>query len=320
MFYYEGKNSIYLGGQARLIETDREVAAEGLVDRITPNPAYAWIVGRFAEAERANRNKQYFTLGDLRLKNPTLLNAPMNIDHSQRNVVGTFVHSELVYPEEPHLNPYIEAVGAFWKYYFPQEYATIRRLHEEGTLFYSMEALPEYLSTIGGSDDNARYPYRGIQHESYPDEINHRTCDAVVLNNPHFVGGALVTPPNKPGWDFADVEQVAKYLEETWQHKELEDQIANHDFFGKDQWELMMEELTVSFYTEVGREFNSEQRKKLAKSGAAMPDGSFPIVNEQDLKNAIQAIGRAKDPAKARAHIKKRAKALGKSDLIPEGW
>jgi hypothetical protein len=287
---------------------------------IVPNPAYAWIVGRFAEADRANRNKQYFTLGDLRLKKPTLLNAPMNIDHSQRNVVGTFVNSELVYPEEANLNPYIEAVGAFWKYYFPQEYSTIRRLHEDGQLFFSMEALPEYLSTIGGSDDAAQYPYRGIQHETYPDEINHRTCDAVVLNNPHFVGGALVTPPNKPGWDAADVEQVARYMEETWEHKELEDQLATASSLDADEWESLMEVMSTSFYTEVSREFNSEQRQKLAKSGAALPDGSFPIVNEQDLKNAIQAIGRAKDSSKARAHIKKRAKALGKSDLIPEGW
>jgi hypothetical protein len=30
-----------------------------------------------------------------------------------------------------------------------------------------------------------------------------------------------------------------------------------------------------------------------AKSGAAMPDGSYPIENTKDLENAIQAIGRA---------------------------
>jgi hypothetical protein len=51
-----------------------------------------------------------------------------------------------------------------------------------------------------------------------------------------------------------------------------------------------------------------------------MPDGSFPIADEEDLHNAIQAIGRAKDPEAAKAHIKKRARALGKEALIPEGW
>lgn len=68
------------------------------------------------------------------------------------------------------------------------------------------------------------------------------------------------------------------------------------------------------------REFSEDQRQSLASSGKALPDGSFPIANEQDLRNAIQAIGRAKDPGAARSHIKRRAKALGASNLIPDGW
>jgi hypothetical protein len=68
------------------------------------------------------------------------------------------------------------------------------------------------------------------------------------------------------------------------------------------------------------RDFSQDQRTKLSKSGAAMPDGSFPIENEQDLKNAIRAIGRAKNPAAARAHVVQRAKALGLTKLLPGSW
>ena len=68
------------------------------------------------------------------------------------------------------------------------------------------------------------------------------------------------------------------------------------------------------------REFSDDERKKAAEAGEAMPDGSFPIKSEQDLKNAIRAVGRAKDPAKAKEHIKTRAKALGLESLIPEEW
>lgn len=68
------------------------------------------------------------------------------------------------------------------------------------------------------------------------------------------------------------------------------------------------------------RSFSAEERERLAKEGKAMSDGSFPIVTEDDLKNAVQAIGRAKDPAAAKSHIKKRARALGLTDLIPEDW
>lgn len=70
----------------------------------------------------------------------------------------------------------------------------------------------------------------------------------------------------------------------------------------------------------VERKFNVAARKKAAKSGAAMPDGSFPIENRQDLSNAIRAIGRASNPAAAKAHIKTRAKALGATDLLPDDW
>lgn len=70
----------------------------------------------------------------------------------------------------------------------------------------------------------------------------------------------------------------------------------------------------------LNREFSQEERERLAKKGHAMPDGSYPIVTEEDLRNAIQAIGRAKDPEATKRHIKKRASALGKEDLIPEEW
>jgi hypothetical protein len=68
------------------------------------------------------------------------------------------------------------------------------------------------------------------------------------------------------------------------------------------------------------REFSTDERGKMADKGQAMPDGSFPIANKEDLKNAIQAHGRAKDPEKAKAHIKTRAKALGATDQLPDDW
>ena len=68
------------------------------------------------------------------------------------------------------------------------------------------------------------------------------------------------------------------------------------------------------------REFTQEQRERAADSGAALPDGSFPIHNKGDLHNAMQAIGRAKDPAKAKAHIRRRAKALGLTGELSDAF
>ena len=71
---------------------------------------------------------------------------------------------------------------------------------------------------------------------------------------------------------------------------------------------------------EIKRMYSREQRESMAESGEAMEDGSFPIADEADLKNAIQAHGRAKDVAAAKAHIVKRAKELGLEEMIPEGF
>jgi hypothetical protein len=68
------------------------------------------------------------------------------------------------------------------------------------------------------------------------------------------------------------------------------------------------------------RSFTADQRRAAAKSGAAMSDGSYPILNRSDLANAIRAIGRAKNPAAAKAHIKSRAKALGATAMLPDDW
>lgn len=68
------------------------------------------------------------------------------------------------------------------------------------------------------------------------------------------------------------------------------------------------------------RQFSDKEREAAAKSGAAMPGGGFPIKTVEDLKNAIHAIGRAKDRTATIAHIKSRAKSLGRSDLIPDNW
>jgi 8-oxo-dGTP pyrophosphatase MutT (NUDIX family) len=69
------------------------------------------------------------------------------------------------------------------------------------------------------------------------------------------------------------------------------------------------------------RDVSTEERKKAAGAGAAMPDGSYPIANCSDLRNAVRAIGRAKDPARTKAHIRKRKAALGCPDVeLPEAW
>jgi hypothetical protein len=67
-------------------------------------------------------------------------------------------------------------------------------------------------------------------------------------------------------------------------------------------------------------ELDTKERRKLAEEGKALPDGSFPIRNREDLKDAIQSFGRAKDKAEAKRWIKKRARELGAEKELPEDW
>lgn len=68
------------------------------------------------------------------------------------------------------------------------------------------------------------------------------------------------------------------------------------------------------------RDYSTEARRRMAESGQAMPDGSFPIANRADLQNAIQSVGRASNYDAARRHIISRARALGAEDMLPEDW
>lgn len=68
------------------------------------------------------------------------------------------------------------------------------------------------------------------------------------------------------------------------------------------------------------RAYSDNEREMMAERGLALPDGSYPIKDEADLQNAIQAFGRAKDKEAAKRHIMRRARALGMEEMIPAGW
>lgn len=68
------------------------------------------------------------------------------------------------------------------------------------------------------------------------------------------------------------------------------------------------------------REFSAAERRSAAAAGHAMSGGGYPINNDTDLHNAVQAIGRAKNPGKTRSHIRRQAQRLGRTDMIPESW
>jgi uncharacterized membrane protein YkoI len=94
------------------------------------------------------------------------------------------------------------------------------------------------------------------------------------------------------------------------------------EVLGYDKYEMDEAEEIEAEAAEIAlkRAFTDDQRDSMSKAGTAMSDGSFPIQSESDLRNAIQAYGRAKDKDAAKRHIMKRAKDMGKESLIPSNW
>lgn len=73
---------------------------------------------------------------------------------------------------------------------------------------------------------------------------------------------------------------------------------------------------------ELLRDYPAEQRRRMARSGQALPDGSFPIKDCVDASDAIRSIGRASpsNRGRARSHIRKRVRALGCTGSIYDNW
>lgn len=97
-----------------------------------------------------------------------------------------------------------------------------------------------------------------------------------------------------------------EYMEELGAFAQRRDAEAAEDFAA---W---VEANTPAWAEEHGRAFTAEQRRKAAKEGAALPDGSYPIYNQGDANNAATRIGTGSAGRDTIiAHIRKRVRQLG---------
>lgn len=314
---FETDTGVRFASRAHLLEPDGERMTAWAERYVRKDPHLAWLLGNFVEADNANDNGHIFPLDDL-VKNgvKTVAHKPLNMLHHENYIVGAYAGAEMMYPKDTAADgdnrPFMEALAAMWKHIYAEEFQLIERAQKDGALFFSMEASADTLTFV--DHDNITVPYMGRSHDSYPtQDVKAKR----VLNNPRFGGGAIIIPPVKPGWSRADIKSLDALIREMPAVAEAVragfEQEAEH--LSADQWDHMMR-----LVMEQARMFNTEERKKAASAGAALPDGSFPIHNEKDLRNAIHALGRAKDVPRAKAHIIKRAKALGLSKLLPDSW
>jgi hypothetical protein len=238
----EGKRSFFINTPAILISDTKDVASNWASNYIYNNEAIKWVLAKYVEADKANSNGQMWALEDLRMKFPTVNNSPMNIDHHQREIVGTWVGSELLYPLDEQadvFNPYVEVLGAFWSAYFPEVLSKVEEAFDMGALHVSMECSGDSVTCAGTEVAcGETFEYDGPFSDTYCEHIKERASFRQI-NNPHFLGGALILPPNKPGWKSASVTD----LSETEVEKVMTDIEKSHPQLNEEQWRAMSESI-----------------------------------------------------------------------------
>lgn len=228
----EGKKSVLLAGTASLIDDSREMAwAE---KHVVKQPDIRWVLGNYVAADSYNSNGHLFLMDDLKDSITSIPNKPLNLIHLPHRIVGNFAAAEFVYPTEETAGsgidtPVVEALAAFYSYYFPELFPAIEMAHKEGQLFFSMEAVPSQLTCKGkGSFEGcgAQFDYDGRTSDTYCSHLN-EVASRKVLHRAHFTAGALIIPPTRPGWKHADIKELSHLIENNLAEAEaVYDQVA----------------------------------------------------------------------------------------------
>ena len=224
--------------QAFVLDESKEVAWAGARDLMKIRPDIGWVMGRYVQSEQANLNGHIFNLDDLQDRYLDIVHTPLNMLHQERHTVGSYVASELLYPTvgDEIETPYVEALASFWRSVFREEWEATRRAHDNGALAFSMECVP---ASLGCPECEQDFVYAGLRSETYCDHLN-RPRSAKRLNQPQFLGGAIIIPPARPGWSKADVKELASKVDDA-EAQALVDafrQVAPH--LDPRQWEDMM--------------------------------------------------------------------------------
>ncbi|RTK94015.1 hypothetical protein EKI60_04645 [Candidatus Saccharibacteria bacterium] len=241
----EGDNSLFLTAPAMIVDTDIDTASWAAA-HILDNPNYKWILARYVEADNANDNGQYWTYEDLKLARPSIQYSPMNVDHHPTEIVGSWVNSEMMLPNDTVLNPYIEVLGAFWERYFPETLERVQAAYESGTLAVSMECISESV-TCGHCEKE--FSYAGPFSPTYCEHIQNRSAHR-QLNKPNFLAGALIMPGNRPGWSKADVKDISKRSSDDEKNRLIESIAAAHPSGSPKDWEDIMWGIQMQYLRE----------------------------------------------------------------------
>lgn len=204
--------------EAKIIDVGTREKA-GLADWydnvLNSQPDKQWVVGKYVEADNANSNKQLYPYVELERSAHTVTHMPMNVNHNQGEIVGTFVDYQMVIPEDKTQRPYMEVIGLLWPWVNPTSYQKVLNAAIEGNLNFSMECTPR--SAIfrypDGTSEEKALKAGEVSWDTYPDE--YAKCVSMDYQDLKFKGGAIIIAPTTPGWAGAKAEFEVSEEKET---------------------------------------------------------------------------------------------------------
>lgn len=106
-----------------------------------PNEHLLWLKGQYVEADRPNKNGQFWASKELAIKSLTPRLMPVTVMHRARDVVGLIADTKLILPEAASVTApsRIETALAIWAHRFPEVAEECAFNYKQGTLMQSME-------------------------------------------------------------------------------------------------------------------------------------------------------------------------------------
>jgi hypothetical protein len=176
-------------------------------------------------------------------------------------------------------------------------------------------AEPEYTPEDQAVEDAATGPDNEALYFAIVDEIDKTAVlDAVAIVKQNgqpsaFIrtGGQWTASPDTLVLLQGNTPPAVVELPDPETVKTVLEQIDAHDS-GADQTEVTEEDAPKEGEVAIA-----------ASAGYALPDGSYSIIGSEDIQNAVELAGESPDIF-VKAHIRKRARALNRMDLVPAKW
>lgn len=221
---HDPENLIVAGHHALLVAPAEAASLDDwdLPPEIEPTPDVGWLSGRYVHAGKPpNRNGLAFRPHELPTAIRRVLHKPLDMIHDPRRIIGTHAAQRMLYPngapaearvrsgQAPYTDtPYSQVMAAVWSYHYSEEAELVAAAYNDGKAFLSMSCLP---ASVQCDRCGHIAPWDGYTSDLYCEHM--QGLNFKWVNDPLFLGGAVIIPPINPGWSRAAITKLRGFLD-----------------------------------------------------------------------------------------------------------